>query len=201
MADATLRDVLDSVNTLARRVESLANEVRAGTDRAGQLEARITSVTTNMLTLSEEVRTVKRAAGVAEKTASDASDTAKKAMISHHTLEEHSKDLWSGVMAKLEAQDRRNEEIETERKIRESYAEEERKRESLAVKRIAEENRAKMEKARIWAPVLQAITIAALTAVTTFLAARAAHEDTEQKLRDLTQKISQQAPGAQPGAK
>ncbi len=214
-AEPSLADVLARLDTFAvetrTRIEALAAEGRARdtahVERSVRLEekveSRVGALSSGLAVLNEELRTLKDALPAIEKTATEAGDMARKSFTSYHGLE-------SSILSRLDQQDRDRDVYRVEREKREAEAKraaaeekerkdlalaEERRQESLAVRRMA----LRTERQKIWAPVWQATIIAAITGVVGYATVRAGHQDTDAKLTAISKRVeSIQVPAPEP---
>ena len=162
MPETTLADVLASVKDLGTetrtRVEALASDSRARdtaqTERSTRLEERLTttvgSLQNGLTTLSGEMNEIKTALPRIEKQAQEADVISHAAITSFEQLEESHQKRWQDVMGsnekilkRLDEQDADRDQIELQKKLdaqaRLEREAEERKRESMAAKRVQDE--------------------------------------------------------------
>jgi hypothetical protein len=189
--------VLDAIDKLALRFDDHRRESRerdvAQTERTAKLDAKIdasvATLTSGMTTLSAEVQSVKTQSAVAHRLAAGADEKVRVAAKSYHDLEvaieertERLEGATTKILTHLSSQD---EEFQRSK----AYEREERRQESLAVKRLAEERKDQTERQRIWSGVLQGVLVAAITASAGYLAVRAGHQNTEAKLTALSKQV------------
>ena len=166
-SNAELKAILEQmrVEGVADRRERIAFETRT-TDRLAAFDRKFADT---------DARLAK-----SETAAADAEASARKAMISHESLEMAVRAEVSDVKAMLEAQNN-----DTERREREKK--EQREAESLAAKRVSEQREYWLKRAAIWAPIVTILIATAGAVYQTYLSAKAqqANAETRQRVEQI----------------
>ena len=187
----------------------MASDARANVEQVAtmkaEVKAEIAALSNGLTNLNQQFVEVKKSAEGAVVVSANAERSAKKAMESYDDIQVANQEQWRGVIAGQELIMKGLQEQNEEKKRSEQALKEERARESEAAKRVAEQKEKEAELAaeerekirfhkessqKIWAPVWQAIVVAALTAAGGYLAIRAGHQDTDAKMAAQTQQLT-----------
>lgn len=142
-------------------------------------------VKTSLHTLQEEQTAQRHRLAAVEERAERAEKTARKSMASHDDLHRFVHDTWNEhheqVVDILKAQNREFERAEHERERAEREKLEQAKRESIAAKAVSDRREQRL---RLFIGLVP-LGCALIAAIATYLAAHAAHSDTDAKLQHI----------------